>query len=55
MLATLTPVFLDSKIYPNGIEALPQALELTLPGIDPNDPSKTEVSAQMRHARDSTK
>ncbi|KAJ8901904.1 hypothetical protein NDN08_004108 [Rhodosorus marinus] len=44
MLATLTPVFLDSDLWPTGVDFLPQALELTLPGIDPNDPSKTEAT-----------
>lgn len=44
MLATLAPVFLDPSIHPDGLATLPQALELTLPGIDPNDPSKTEAT-----------
>eukprot|EP00184_Porphyridium_aerugineum_P000329 CAMPEP_0184699828 /NCGR_PEP_ID=MMETSP0313-20130426/5939_1 /TAXON_ID=2792 /ORGANISM="Porphyridium aerugineum, Strain SAG 1380-2" /LENGTH=2155 /DNA_ID=CAMNT_0027158957 /DNA_START=349 /DNA_END=6816 /DNA_ORIENTATION=- len=44
MLATLTPVFLDSNLVPYGTVYLPQALELTLPGIDANDPSKTEAT-----------
>lgn len=41
LLTSLTPVFLDSSFLPNGSELLLRALELTLPGIDPNDPSKT--------------
>lgn len=44
LLATLTPVFLDPEIFPSGIEYLPQALMLTLPGIDPNDLEKTEAA-----------
>lgn len=44
LLATLTPVFLDPAIFPSGIEYLPQALILTLPGIDPNDLGKTEAT-----------
>lgn len=44
LLATLTPVFLDPVIFPSGIEYLPQALMLTLPGIDPNDLEKTEAT-----------
>eukprot|EP00181_Compsopogon_caeruleus_P004140 CAMPEP_0184687850 /NCGR_PEP_ID=MMETSP0312-20130426/27727_1 /TAXON_ID=31354 /ORGANISM="Compsopogon coeruleus, Strain SAG 36.94" /LENGTH=1834 /DNA_ID=CAMNT_0027144393 /DNA_START=360 /DNA_END=5864 /DNA_ORIENTATION=- len=44
MLASLTPVFLDPHFCPDGAESLPQALQLTLPGIDANDPSKTEAT-----------
>lgn len=42
MLAALTPVFLDPELCANGAGYLPSALQLTLPGIDPNDPGKTE-------------
>lgn len=44
MLSSLTPVFLDSVLCPTGIDALPEVLTLSLPGIDPNDPSKTEAT-----------
>lgn len=47
MLAALTPVFLDPELCPGGAAALPQALTLTLPGIDPNDPAKTESSLRF--------
>lgn len=47
VLAGLTPIFLDPDIFPNGSEYLPQALELTLPGIDPNDPNKTESTLRF--------
>lgn len=47
MLASLTPVFLDPEICPDGATALPQALTLTLPGIDPNDPGKTESTLRF--------
>lgn len=42
LLSSLTPVFLDPDVFPEGADYLPQALQLTLPGIDPNDPGKTE-------------
>jgi Proteasome-substrate-size regulator, mid region/Domain of unknown function (DUF3437) len=47
MLAALTPVFLDPELSPTGAAALPQALNLTLPGIDPNDPVKTESTLRF--------
>jgi hypothetical protein len=47
MLASLTPVFLDPELCPDGAAALPQALTLTLPGIDPNDPNKTESTLRF--------
>lgn len=47
MLASLTPVFLDPELCPDGAAALPQALTLTLPGIDPNDPGKTESTLRF--------
>lgn len=47
LLSTLTPVFLDSEIFPDGLEYLPQALQLTLPGVDPNDPGKTESTLRF--------
>lgn len=42
LLSTITSVFLDTDFFPDGAEFLPQILMLTLPGIDPNDPTKTE-------------
>lgn len=47
LLSTLTPVFLDPEVFPSGSDYLPQALELTLPGIDPNDPGKTESTLRF--------
>jgi Proteasome-substrate-size regulator, mid region/Domain of unknown function (DUF3437) len=47
LLASLTPVFLDPVLYPSGTAALPHALTLTLPGIDANDPSKTESTLRF--------
>lgn len=47
LLASLSPVFLDPELYPNGADALPQALTLVLPGIDPNDPQKTESTLRF--------
>lgn len=47
MLAALTPVFLDPELCPEGAATLPQALTLTLPGIDPNDPAKTESTLRF--------
>lgn len=42
VLASLTPIFLDADLFPAGANYLPQFLQLTLPGIDANDPAKTE-------------
>lgn len=47
LLAALTPVFLDPDICPTGGNYLTQALELTLPGIDPNDLGKTEYALKF--------
>ncbi len=47
LLAALTPIFLDADIFPDGAQSLPQALQLTLPGIDPNDPSKTHATMRF--------
>lgn len=47
LLAALSPVFLDMDIFPSGGDYLPQALQLTLPGIDPNDPGKTEATLRF--------
>lgn len=47
LLAAMTPVFLDPEICPRGGEFLPQALQLTLPGIDPNDLGKTESTLRF--------
>ncbi|CAN8070175.1 unnamed protein product [Agarophyton chilense] len=47
LLASLTPVFLDRDICPTGGDYLNQALELTLPGIDPNDLGKTEYTLKF--------
>lgn len=44
MLSSLTPVFLDPALCSYGIEALPDILTLCLPGVDANDPSKTEAT-----------
>lgn len=47
LLATLTPVFLDPDMFPEGAQYLQPALQLTLPGIDPNDPGKTEATLRF--------
>ena len=47
LLSALTPIFLDTHYFPDGAEYLMQALELTLPGIDPNDPGKTESTLRF--------
>lgn len=47
LLATLSPVFLDVRFFPPGLTALTNALDLTLPGIDPNDPGKTEATLRF--------
>lgn len=47
ILAALTPIFLDAEMFPAGAHSLPQALQLTLPGIDANDPSKTESTLRF--------
>lgn len=47
LLSALTPVFLDQDFFPEAADYLPQALELTLPGIDPNDPGKTESTLRF--------
>lgn len=47
LLSTITSVFLDTDFFPDGAEFLPQILMLTLPGIDPNDPTKTESTLKF--------
>lgn len=47
LFATLTPVFLDPDMFSDGSQFLPQAFQLTLPGIDPNDPGKTESTLRF--------
>jgi len=47
LLATLSPVFLDVRFFPAGLDTLTNALDLTLPGIDPNDPGKTEATLRF--------
>ncbi|KAI0557154.1 Proteasome activator complex subunit 4 [Gracilaria domingensis] len=46
-LASLTLLFVDGDIFLNGMDYLTQALELTLPGIDPNDLGKTEYTLKF--------
>jgi len=47
LLSTLSPVFLDVRFFPAGLDTLTNALDLTLPGIDPNDPGKTEATLRF--------
>lgn len=47
LLSTITSVFLDTDFFPNGADFLPQVMMLTLPGIDPNDMSKTESTLKF--------
>lgn len=47
LLSTTSAVFLDKDFFPNGRDYLPSILILTLPGIDPNDPTKTESTLRF--------
>lgn len=47
LLSTMTAVFMDSDFFDSGNEYLPQILMLSLPGIDPNDLSKTESTLRF--------
>lgn len=47
LLSSLAPVFIDPDIFPDGRTYLIQALEMALPGIDPNDPGKTESTLRF--------
>lgn len=47
LLSTTTAVFLDQDFFPNGSSYLPPILVLALPGIDPNDPTKTESTLRF--------
>lgn len=46
-LVDLSPVILCRDVYPAGAKHLPSLLELCLPGIDPNDSSKTIATAVL--------
>lgn len=47
LLTSITPVFMDKDFFPNGNDFLPQIFMLTLPGIDPNDPTKTDSTLRF--------
>ncbi len=47
LLASLSPTFLDVKLFPSGVHTLTHSLELILPGIDINDPSKTDGALRV--------
>ncbi|CAH7687375.1 hypothetical protein PPACK8108_LOCUS22155 [Phakopsora pachyrhizi] len=46
-LTAVTPTMLKKQSYPAGAANLPTILDLLLPGIDPNDPSKTMYSSML--------
>lgn len=46
-LVDLAPVILSREVYPAGAKHLPSLLALCLPGIDPNDSSKTISTAML--------
>lgn len=47
LLASLSPTFLDVNLFPSGVQTLTHSLELILPGIDINDPSKTDGALRV--------
>lgn len=46
-LTAISRTLLDKKQFPSGAEHIFNILELTLPGIDPNDSVKTQVTFQL--------